>query len=91
MRRRPEPGSARNAAAAVTRYAGSSTPHSSRAECIDSTGMPTSTVRIPSRVAMIGPTVLPHGTVLRETNTWLGTPASRHARAHAAAPGASVA
>ena len=52
--------------------------------------MPTSTVRMPSRVAMIGPTVLPHGTVLRDTNTWDGTPAARHARAHAAAEGLAI-
>ena len=38
-------------------------PCTARAECIDSTGMLTSTVRMPRRVAMIGPTVLPHGTV----------------------------
>lgn len=53
--------------------------------------MPTSTVRMPSRVAMIGPTVDPHGTVFFETNTWLGTSAVRQARFQAAAPGASVA
>ena len=33
----------------------------------------------------------PHGIVLFETNSWLSTPASRHARAHTAAPTASVA
>ena len=81
--------STRNARAAAARYAGSSTPHSSRAECMDSTGIPTSTVRIPSRVAMIGPTVLPHGMVFFETNSCDGTAAFRQARAQAAAPGAS--
>ena len=55
--------------------AGRATPHSSRAECIDSCGMPTSTVAMPSRVAVIGPIVEPHGMLLRDTNTWCGTPA----------------
>ena len=53
--------------------------------------MPTSTVRMPNRVAVIGPTVEPHGTVFFETNTCVGTSAARHARYQAAAPGASVA
>ena len=48
---------------------GSTTPHNSLAECIDSCGMPTSTVSIPSRVAVIGPIVDPHGTLLRDTKT----------------------
>ena len=68
-------GSLRNAVAAAARKPGSATPHSSRAECIESTGMPTSTVRMPSRVAVIGPTVEPHGTVFFETNTCVGTSA----------------
>ncbi len=54
--------------------AGSSTPHSSRAECIDSCGTPTSTVSIPRRVAVIGPIVEPHGMLLRDTKTCHGTP-----------------
>ena len=46
---------------------------------------------MPSRVAVSGPIVEPHGIVLFETNYWLATPESRHARAHTAAPTASVA
>ena len=63
------------AAAALVRWIGSSTPHSSRAECIDSWGTPTSTVSMPRRVAVIGPIVEPHGMLLRLTNTCHGTPA----------------
>ena len=70
---------------------GSSTPHSSRAECIDSSAMPTSIVRMPRRVAVIGPIVDPHGWELFDTNSWVGTPAWTQARAHSAAPGPSVA
>ena len=66
-------------------------PASSRAECIDRIGMPTSTVRMPSRVAVIGPIVDPHGTALFETNSWLVTPAASHQPCQAAAPAASVA
>jgi hypothetical protein len=46
---------------------------------MDSTGMPTSTVRMPRRVAVIGPTVEPHGMVFFATNTCVGTSAVRHA------------
>ena len=53
--------------------------------------MPTSTVRMPRRVAVIGPIVDPHGTALFETNSWLTTPAASHQPCHAAAPAASVA
>ena len=59
---------------------GSSTPHSSRAECIDSCGTPTSTVAMPRRVAVIGPIVEPHGMLFRDTKTCHGTPAVSHAR-----------
>ena len=53
--------------------------------------MPTSTVRIPSRVAVMGPIVEPHGTALFDTNSCDATPASAHQPFHAAAPTASVA
>ena len=76
---------------AAERANGSFTCASSRAECIDSSGMPTSTVRMPSLVAVSGPIVEPQGTVLFETNYWNGTPAAALQRAHRAAPAASVA
>ena len=44
--------------AAAASQGGSSAPHSSRAECIESWGTPTSTVAMPSRVAVIGPIVI---------------------------------
>ena len=53
--------------------------------------MPTSIVRMPSRVAVIGPMVEPQGTELFDTNSWNGTPACSHARDHSAAPSPSVA
>ena len=62
------------------------TPHSSRAECMVSCGTPTSTVSMPSRVAVIGPMVLPHGMLLRLTNTCHGTPAVSHAALEHAPP-----
>ena len=81
----------RRASASGAEVAGSSAPHSSRAECIDSCGTPTSTVAMPSRVAVIGPIVEPHGTLLRDTNACTGTPAfSQHCR-NIAAVCASVA
>ena len=46
---------------ARVRASGSSVPANSRAECIESRGMPTSIVAIPSRVAVSGPMVEPHG------------------------------
>src|SRR5690606_14602546 len=73
------------------RYQGSTTAVSSRAECIDRIGAPTSTVRMPRRVAEIGPIVDPQGMVLFETNSCEGTPARWQAAFHAAAPCASVA
>ena len=53
--------------------------------------MPTSTVTIPSRVAVMGPMVEPHGIALLETNTCDGTPAASQACSHSASPTASVA
>ena len=44
-----------------------------------SRGTPTSTVVIPSRVAVMGPMVEPQGTALLETKSWLGTPAAAQA------------
>src|SRR5690606_32598414 len=82
---------ARTASMARARYHGSTTAVSSRAECIDRIGTPTSTGRIPRGVAEIGPMVDPHGSALLETNSCVGTPAAAHAAAHAAAPYASVA
>ena len=67
------------------------TPHSSRAECIDNCGTPTSTVAMPSRVALIGPIVDPHGMLLRETNTCASQPAASQARWNSRAVSAEVA
>ena len=53
---------------------GSVAPHISRAECIDSWGIPISIASIPSWVDVIGPIVDPHGTLLREANVCKGTP-----------------
>ena len=63
----------------------------SRAECIDNRPTPTSTVRIPRRVAVIGPIVVPHGIALLPTKFCDATPAAAHARFHRAMPSASVA
>jgi len=63
----------------------------SRAECIDSRPTPTSTVKIPRRVAVIGPIVVPHGIALLPTKLCEGTPAAAHARFHKAMPSPSVA
>ena len=60
----------KNSSVTRARRCGSSTPHSSRAECMDSSGTPTSTVRMPSRVAVSGPMVEPQGITLLETNSW---------------------
>ncbi len=49
-------------------------------ECMLSCGTPTSTVAIPNLVAVIGPMVLPHGMLLRLTNTCHGTPAASNTR-----------
>ena len=76
---------------AAARWTGSSAPHSSRAECIDSCGTPTSTVAMPSRVEVIGPIVDPHGMLLRDTNTCHGTPAALARRWNSAAVVADVA
>src|SRR5699024_7544468 len=80
----------RNASATLVRSTKSLVPASSRAECIDRIGMPTSTVRMPNRVAVIGPIVDPHGTVLLETKSWLDTPAASHQPCQAAAPSPSL-
>src|SRR5690606_5696775 len=70
---------------------GSATPHSSRAECIDSWATPMSAVAIPVRAADSGPMVDPQGWSLRETNVWWGTPALRQASTMRAAVDESVA
>ena len=61
------------------------TPQTSLAECIESCGTPTSTVSMPSRVAVIGPIVEPQGMLLRETNTWCLTFAFEQAAINIAA------
>ena len=48
------------------------TPTVSRMECIEREGTPTSAVRRPTRAAMIGPMVVPHGQSLRTTNSCSG-------------------
>ena len=53
-------------------------------------GIPTSTLWMPSRVAVSGPMVDPHGTALFDTNGWVGTPAARQIRNQRAAEGPSV-
>ena len=80
-----------SAVSASASHGGSAAPHSSRAECIDSWGTPTSTVAMPRRVAVSGPIVEPHGMLLRDTNVWTGTPASSHACANSGAVSADVA
>ncbi len=47
--------------------------------------MPTSTVSIPSRVAVIGPIVVPQGILFLETNIWWFTFADSQARMNSAA------
>ena len=59
---------------------------SSRAECMDRSGTPTSTVSIPSRVAVSGPMVLPQVTALFDTNSWVAWPDSKQAWSHSAWP-----
>ena len=46
-------------------------------ECMESTGIPTSTVGMPSRVAVNGPMVEPQGTALFDTNSWVGHAGAR--------------
>ena len=46
---------------------------------------------MPRRVAVIGPIVEPHGMLLRETNTWNGTPAVSQALRNKAAVADDVA
>lgn len=64
---------------------------SSRAECMDNSGTPTSTVGMPRRVAEMGPMVEPQGTALWPTKVWEGTPAAAQARRHIASVTASEA
>ena len=71
--------------------AGRPVPQSSRAECMLSCGTPTSTVSMPSRVAVIGPIVEPQGMLLRDTNVWCGTSAASQARRKSAAVADDVA
>ena len=52
-----------------THKAVSSVPHISRIECMESCGIPTSTVRMPLLVLKIGPIVLPHPKSERTTNS----------------------
>ena len=66
-------------------------PQSSRAECIDNCGTPTSTVSMPSRVAVIGPIVEPQGMSFRDENTCQGTPAVSQAEVNRWAEVAEVA
>src|SRR5215207_3298076 len=79
------------APSAAASAGGSSTPHSSRAECIESWGTPTSTVAMPSLVAVSGPIVLPQGMLLRDTKSWKSTPARWHAPRNNAAVSDDVA
>ena len=65
--RRSSGQSEKQAASASTISGTSSAEASSRQECIASCGMPTSTVAMPSRVAVSGPIVLPHGRSARMT------------------------
>lgn len=46
------------------------TAHISRAECIDHSAGPISTVVMPNRVAVSGPIVVPQAIELFETNSW---------------------
>ena len=64
---------------------------SSRQECMPSIGEPTSTVDSPSRIAVSGPMVDPHGRSARVTKCYSGTPASAHRAANQPPLRASVA
>src|SRR3954447_13020625 len=77
-------------AAAAASDVGSSMWQSSRAECMESNGVPTSRVGMPIRVAVSGPIVEPQGTALLDTNGCQGTPAAAHVRVQSADPIASV-
>jgi hypothetical protein len=57
---------------------------------MESTGVPTSSVGMPMRVAVSGPIVEPQGTALWDTNGCQGTPAAAHVRTQSADPVASV-
>ena len=69
----------------------SAAPAISRQECIDSMGLPTSTVGMPVRAAVIGPIVEPHGWSLREVKCCGTTPTCAHSAANAPAESASLA
>ena len=69
----------------------SAVPAISRHECIDITGMPTSTVRSPRRADVIGPIVDPHAMSLRVTKCCSGTSARRQTEAKIAAVSAALA
>ena len=81
-------GRARRARAIIG--ATSAAPASSRHECIESIGFPTSTVRIPTRAAVIGPIVEPHARSLRVTKC-CGVDARRRAERREARDGLGVA
>ncbi len=66
-------------------------PAISRHECIESIGLPTSTVRTPRRAAVIGPIVEPQAMSLRVTNSWGSKPASLHRAAKKPEVAASLA
>src|SRR5262249_62298780 len=68
----------------------SATPAISRHECIESIGLPTSTVGIPTRAALIGPIVDPHATSPRDTKYCGVTPALAHRSANIPAVCASL-
>lgn len=63
----------------------------SRQECMLSMGLPTSTLLMARRAAVMGPMVLPQGMSLRETKCWGVRSFLRQARVKRAAAGASVA
>ena len=88
----PCPGQfSRQAVSAATISGTSSAETSSRQECIASVGAPTSTVAMPSRVAVSGPMVLPQGRSARVTKRCTGTPASAQRSANQPPVAASVA
>ena len=81
-----QPSTAQNASTAWLSASASAVPASSRAECMDSSGCPTSMVRMPSRVAVNGPMVDPQGQRVvghellgRHASRPAGPPPQRHA------------
>ena len=87
----PRGQSSRQAVSAATISGTSSAETSSRQECIASVGAPTSTVAMPSRVAVSGPMVLPQGRSARLTKRCTGTPASAQRSVNQPPVAASVA